>query len=87
MGKLFGTDGVRGIYEKELTLELAYGLGQAGASVLGRNAHRPKIVIGMDTRESGAQLEQALANGILSVGGEVLLVGAWPTTAIAVITR
>ncbi|MDO9493039.1 phosphoglucosamine mutase [Acetobacterium sp.] len=87
MGKLFGTDGVRGVYEKELTLELAYGLGQAGASVLGRNAHRPKIVIGMDTRESGKALEQALAEGIVSVGGEVVLVGVLPTPAIAVIAR
>jgi phosphoglucosamine mutase len=87
MGKLFGTDGVRGVYEKELTLELAYGLGQAGASVLGRNAHRPKIVIGMDTRESGRALEQALAKGIVSVGGEVVLVGVLPTPAIAVIAR
>jgi len=87
MGKLFGTDGVRGVYEKELTLELAYGLGQAGASVLGRNAHRPKMVIGMDTRESGRALEQALAKGIVSVGGEAVLVGVLPTPAIAVIAR
>ncbi|HAZ06197.1 MAG TPA: phosphoglucosamine mutase, partial [Acetobacterium sp.] len=87
MGKLFGTDGVRGVYEKELTLDLAYGLGQAGASVLGRNAHRPKIVIGMDTRESGNALEQALARGIVAVGGEAVLVGVLPTPAIAVITR
>ncbi|WP_303868683.1 phosphoglucosamine mutase [Acetobacterium wieringae] len=87
MGKLFGTDGVRGVYEKELTLDLAYGLGQAGASVLGRNAHRPKIVIGMDTRESGNALEQALAQGIMAVGGEAVLVGVLPTPAIAVITR
>lgn len=87
MGKLFGTDGVRGVYEKELTLALAYGLGQAGASVLGRNAHRPKIVIGMDTRESGNALEQALARGIVAVGGEAILVGVLPTPAIAVITR
>lgn len=87
MGKLFGTDGVRGIFEKELTLDLAYGLGQAGASVLGRNAHRPKIVIGMDTRISGGALEKALTAGIMSVGGEVILVGVLPTPAIAVITR
>lgn len=87
MGKLFGTDGVRGVYEKELTLEMAYGLGQAGASVLGRNAHRPKIVIGMDTRASGKALEQALAKGIVSVGGQVFLVGVLPTPAIAVIAR
>lgn len=87
MGQLFGTDGVRGVYEKELSLELAYHLGQAGASVLGRNAHRPKIVIGRDTRESGQALEEALAQGIVSVGGEVVLVGVLPTPAIAVITR
>lgn len=87
MGKLFGTDGVRGIFEKELTLDLAYGLGQAGAGVLGRNAHRPKIVIGMDTRISGCALEKSLTEGIMSVGGEVILVGVLPTPAIAVITR
>lgn len=87
MGKLFGTDGVRGVYEKELTLELAFGLGQAGATVLGKNAHRPRIVIGMDTRVSGKALESALTEGIMSVGGEVLLAGVLPTPAIAVIAR
>lgn len=87
MGKLFGTDGVRGIYEQELTLDLAFQLGQAGASVLGKNAHRPKIVIGMDTRISGCALEQALSDGIKSVGGEVISVGVLPTPAIAVLTR
>ncbi|AFA49152.1 phosphoglucosamine mutase [Acetobacterium woodii] len=87
MGKLFGTDGVRGIYEQELTLELAFQLGQAGASVLGKNAHCPKIVIGMDTRISGRALEQALSDGIRSVGGTVICVGVLPTPAIAVLTR
>lgn len=87
MGKLFGTDGVRGVFEKELTLDLAYQLGQAGATVLGAGSHRAKIVIGMDTRISGTALETALTNGIMSVGGEVVRVGVLPTPAIAVITR
>jgi len=87
MGILFGTDGVRGIYEKELTTNLAFKLGQAGAAVLGANSHKPKFVIGMDTRISGKPLEMSLTQGILSVGGEVILVGVLPTPAIAVITR
>lgn len=87
MGILFGTDGVRGIYGKELTTNLAFKLGQAGAAVLGANSHQPKFVIGMDTRISGKPLEMALTQGILSVGGEVILVGVLPTPAIAVITR
>lgn len=87
MRKLFGTDGVRGVFEKELTLDLAYQLGQAGATVLGAGSHRAKIVIGMDTRISGQPLEKALADGIMSVGGEVILVDVLPTPAIAVITR
>jgi len=87
MGILFGTDGVRGIYGKELTTNLAFKLGQAGAAILGANSHQPKFVIGMDTRISGKALEMSLTQGILSVGGEVILVGVLPTPAIAVITR
>lgn len=87
MGKLFGTDGVRGVYEKELTCELAYQLGQAGAEILGNGNHKPKFIIGMDTRLSGKPLEEALKEGILSVGGDVVLVGILPTPAIAVIAR
>ncbi len=86
MGKIFGTDGVRGLYDKELSLDLAYRLGQAGAKVLG-NSHQPKIVIGMDTRYSCQFLEKALIEGILSVGGEAVSVGVMPTPAVAVITR
>lgn len=86
MGRLFGTDGVRGLYEQDLTLDLAYKLGQAGAKVLG-DSHQPKIVIGMDTRYSGQLLEKALIEGILSVGGEAVSVGVLPTPAVAVITR
>ncbi|MGV8906520.1 MAG: phosphoglucosamine mutase [Acetobacterium sp.] len=87
MGILFGTDGVRGVYAKELTTNLAFKLGQAGAMILGAGSHRPKFVIGMDTRISGKPLEMSLTEGILSVGGEVILVGVLPTPAIAVITR
>jgi len=87
MGILFGTDGVRGVYAKELTTNLAFKLGQAGAIILGAGSHRPKFVIGMDTRISGKPLEMSLTQGILSVGGEVILVGVLPTPAIAVITR
>jgi phosphoglucosamine mutase len=87
MGKLFGTDGVRGVFKEELTLELANKLGQAGAQVLGKNAHQPKIVIGMDTRSSGPLLEQALIEGIVAVGGQAISVGVMPTPAVAVLTR
>ncbi|WKY46699.1 phosphoglucosamine mutase [Eubacteriaceae bacterium ES3] len=87
MGKLFGTDGVRGVFEEELTLELANKLGQAGAKVLGNNAHQPRIVIGMDTRSSGPLLENALIEGIIAVGGEAISVGVMPTPAVAVLTR
>ncbi|WKY43337.1 phosphoglucosamine mutase [Eubacteriaceae bacterium ES2] len=87
MGKLFGTDGVRGVFNEELTLDLANKLGQAGAKVLGNNAHQPKIVIGMDTRSSGPLLEQALIDGIVAVGGLAISVGVIPTPAVAVLTR
>lgn len=87
MGILFGTDGVRGVFGKELTTNLAFKLGQAGATVLGAASHQPKFVIGMDTRISGKSLEMSLTQGIVSVGGEVILVGVLPTPAIAVITR
>ena len=69
MGRLFGTDGVRGIANKELTPELAFNLGKAGTFVLKKNAARPVIVIGKDTRVSGDMLENALTAGILAVGG------------------
>ncbi|MDD4690852.1 MAG: phosphoglucosamine mutase [Eubacterium aggregans] len=87
MSRLFGTDGVRGVFGEELTIDLAYNLGRYGSYLLAEGSHHPKIVIGMDTRESGKPLEQALVEGITSVGGEVLLAGVIPTPAIAVITR
>ncbi len=87
MHRMFGTDGVRGIANKELTAEVAYNLGRAGAYVLTEGAHKPKIVVGMDTRISGDMLENALVAGILSVGAEAICVGIIPTPAVAYLTR
>ncbi len=87
MGNLFGTDGVRGIANKELTPDLAYKLGRAGAYVLTKNQEKAKIVIGKDTRISGDMLEAALIAGILSIGADVLCVGVVPTPAVAYLTR
>jgi phosphoglucosamine mutase len=84
---MFGTDGVRGIANKELTCELAYKLGKAGACVLTEGAGSPKILVGMDTRISGDMLEGALVSGILSVGAKAICVGVIPTPAIAYLTK
>ena len=72
MSRLFGTDGVRGIANTELTAELAYNLGRAGAYVLTEGTHKPKILVAKDTRISGDMLEAALVAGILSVGAEAI---------------
>lgn len=87
MGRLFGTDGVRGIANQELTPDLAFRLGQAGAYVLSKEHPHPCIVIGKDTRISGDMLEAALIAGICSVGADVLQVGVLPTPGIALLTR
>lgn len=87
MGRLFGTDGVRGIANKELTPELAFNLGKAGTFVLSRESKRPTIIIGKDTRVSGDMLENALTAGILAVGGNVIKAGVIPTPAVAFLTR
>ena len=87
MGRLFGTDGVRGIANKELTPELAFNLGKAGTFVLSRESKRPTIIIGKDTRVSGDMLENALTAGILAVGGNVIKAGVIPTPAVAYLTR
>jgi phosphoglucosamine mutase len=87
MGKLFGTDGVRGTANKDLGPELAFKLGRAGAFVLARNKKRPKILIGKDTRLSGDMLESALAAGICSVGADVISLGIIPTPGVAYLTR
>ena len=87
MGRLFGTDGVRGIAGSELTPELAFNLGKAGAFVLRKESGRPVIVIGKDTRISGDMLENALTAGILAVGGNVIKVGVVPTPAVAYLVK
>lgn len=88
MGRLFGTDGVRGIANKELTAELAFKLGQAGALVLTKHCSDfPKILVGKDTRISGDMLEAGLIAGFCSVGAQVVCVGTIPTPAIAYLTR
>lgn len=87
MSRMFGTDGVRGIANVELTANLAFNLGRAGAYVLTEGTHKPKILVGKDTRISGDMLEAALVAGILSVGAEAVCVGVVPTPAIAYLTR
>ncbi len=87
MGRLFGTDGVRGVANKELTVELACKLGQAGAAALTSEVHRPKILIGKDTRVSGDMLESALCAGVCSVGAEAVMAGILPTPGIAHLTK
>lgn len=87
MGRLFGTDGVRGVANAELTPELAFNLGKAGAHVLRKENKRPVIVIGKDTRISGDMLENALTAGILAVGGNVIKAGVIPTPAVAYLVK
>lgn len=88
MGRLFGTDGVRGIANKELTSDLAFKLGQACAHVLaGEVEHVPKILVGTDTRISCDMLECALFAGLCSVGADVIKVGIIPTPGVAYLTR
>lgn len=88
MSRLFGTDGVRGVANNELTIELAMKLGQAGAYVLTKeNEHKPTIIVGCDTRISGGMLANALMAGICSVGANAIYLGVLPTPAVAYLTR
>ena len=88
MGRLFGTDGARGIANKELTCELATNIGRAAAYVLTeKTTEKPKVFIGKDTRVSSNMLEMALAAGLCSVGADVVLVGFVPTPAIAFLVK
>ncbi len=88
MGKLFGTDGIRGIANKDLTGKLTYDVGRAGAYVLTKGTKgQPKIIVGRDTRISGEMLEAALVSGICSVGANVISVGVVPTPAISYLTK
>lgn len=87
MGKYFGTDGVRGVANQELTAELAYQVGRCGGYVLAGKVEKPTILIGMDTRVSGLMLESALIAGLLSIGANVVRLGVVSTPAVAYLTR
>ena len=88
MGRLFGTDGVRGLANEELTPLLAMQLGQAGAYVLTKEKeHKPTLMVGCDTRISGDMLANALMAGACSVGANCIYVGVMPTPAVAYLTR
>lgn len=88
MGRLFGTDGARGVANTELTCELAMKIGRAAAMVLTEHTNeRPKVLIGMDTRASSQMLESAIAAGLCSVGADVNLLGEIPTPAVAYLVR
>lgn len=87
MGRLFGTDGVRGRFGEELTTDLARDLGRAAVVVLARSgAEMPVFVLGRDTRASGQELERALVRGITGAGGSVVIAGVIPTPAVAFMT-
>ncbi len=86
MSKLFGTDGIRGIANKDLTPELAYKVGRAGAYILARGK-KGKIIVGKDTRASGDMLEAALTAGFCSMGLDVWQLGIIPTPAVAYLVR
>jgi phosphoglucosamine mutase len=87
MGKYFGTDGVRGIANSELTPELAFKVGRFGGYVLTKDKQRPKVLIGRDTRISGHMLEGALVAGLLSIGAEVMRLGVISTPGVAYLTK
>ena len=90
MGRLFGTDGVRGLANKDVTAELALDLGVAAAHVLGTSGefegHRPRALVGRDPRASGEFLSAAVAAGLSSAGVDILDVGVLPTPALAFLT-
>lgn len=84
MGRLFGTDGVRGVANTELTCELALNIGRAAAAVLTKgNRRRPIVVVGADTRTSSDMLSAAITAGLCSVGADVISLGTVPTPAVA----
>lgn len=84
--RLFGTDGVRGVANQDLTPDLALSLGRAAARILGGGGEA-RIVVGRDTRLSGPMLESALAAGLMSAGAEVVLAGVLPTAGVAYLTE
>lgn len=91
MGKLFGTDGIRGTVGDDLTTDLVAEVGRALSvacreGVLGPVAERPRVIVGRDTRVSGPAIEEALVEGLTSGGGDVLLAGIMPTAGVAYLT-
>ncbi|UEX90649.1 phosphoglucosamine mutase [Staphylococcus ratti] len=89
MGKYFGTDGVRGVANQELTPELAFKLGRYGGYVLAHHQDKdhPRVLVGKDTRVSGEMLENALIAGLVSIGAEVMRLGVISTPGVAYLTR
>ncbi|MDY5059131.1 MAG: phosphoglucosamine mutase, partial [Staphylococcus simulans] len=89
MGKYFGTDGVRGVANEELTPELAFKLGRYGGYVLAHNEDKkhPQVLVGRDTRVSGEMLEFALIAGLISIGAEVMRLGVISTPGVAYLTK
>ena len=88
LGRLFGTDGARGVANAEITPELAMYIGKAAAMVLKKSkTERPVVLIGRDTRLSGEMLEGAIAAGLCSAGADVILLGVVPTPAVAYLIR
>ena len=89
MGRIFGTDGVRGVANGDLTIQLATDIGRAAGMVVEETAGRkPTFIVGKDTRVSSDMLEAALAAGLCSVGADVVLLGVVPTPAVAyLVTR
>lgn len=89
MGRLFGTDGARGVANTELTCELSMQIGRAAAMVLTKNLNgkKPKVLIGLDTRASSQMLENAITAGLCSVGADVLKLGVVPTPAVAYLVK
>ncbi|GGB01631.1 phosphoglucosamine mutase [Macrococcus hajekii] len=88
MGKYFGTDGVRGVANSELTPEFAFKLGRFGGYVLAHGEHgKPTVLVGRDTRVSGEMLESALVAGLLSTGAEVMRLGVISTPGVSYLTR
>ncbi len=87
MGRLFGTDGARGVANSEISCELAMNIGKAAAMVLTEGTHKPRVLIGKDTRISGDMLESAIASGLCSVGADVMTLGVVPTPAVAYLVK
>ena len=84
MGRLFGTDGVRGIANRDIDCSLAMNIGRAAASVLSNSSRRrPIFIVGKDTRISSDMLDMAISAGLCSVGADVISIGVVPTPAVA----